>query len=129
MWTVPPHRAHAKTRPSAAATAPASRGLYKSRGARDPGPGSSGPLRHRSRVDQGGPGRDPGPPPSEPPSGLPHLEALTQLASPHVRWVTSREHTPGVSRERLSNGPWDATFIENHYCAGYGSQDSLFVSA
>lgn len=27
------------------------------------------------------------------------------------------------------NGPWDATFIENHYCAGYGSQDSLFVSA
>ncbi|HEY1252219.1 MAG TPA: hypothetical protein VGH97_13625, partial [Thermoanaerobaculia bacterium] len=28
-----------------------------------------------------------------------------------------------------STGPFDATFIEDHYCAGYGSQDSLFISA
>ena len=28
-----------------------------------------------------------------------------------------------------SNGPWDATFIENHACANYGAQDSLIVSA
>jgi hypothetical protein len=36
MRTATPHRVHANTRASAAATARASRGLYKSRGARDP---------------------------------------------------------------------------------------------
>ena len=28
-----------------------------------------------------------------------------------------------------SDGPWDATFIEDRYCNNYGPQDSLFVSA
>ena len=36
MRTALPHRAHANSRPSAAATTLASRGLYKSRRARDP---------------------------------------------------------------------------------------------
>jgi hypothetical protein len=36
IHTATPHRAHVKTRASAAATALASRGLYKSRRARDP---------------------------------------------------------------------------------------------
>ena len=39
MRTATPHRAHVNTRASAAATAPAPRGLYKSRRARDPVPG------------------------------------------------------------------------------------------
>ena len=36
IHTAPPHRAHVNPRASAAATAPASQGLYKSRRARDP---------------------------------------------------------------------------------------------
>ncbi len=52
-------------------------------------------------MTPGGPGYQPGPPPSEPLLCLPHLPAPRQSAPRHLRWVTSDEHTPGVSRERL----------------------------
>jgi hypothetical protein len=102
IHTAIPHCAHVKTRASAAATAPASRGLYNSGRARDP---LSGYPVHRATarpVTPGGPGYQPGPPPSEPLLCLPHLPAPRQSAPRHLRWVTSDAHTPDVSRERLS---------------------------
>jgi hypothetical protein len=44
----------------------------------------------------------PGLHPQNPPLGLPHLRTPTQSVPRHLRWVTSGEHPPGVSRERLS---------------------------
>src|SRR6266700_6583805 len=101
MRTATPHRAHVNTRASAAATAPAPRELYKSRRARDPVSGY--PVLAPPRpVTPGGPGCEPGPPPSEHLLlCLPHLPAPRQPAPRHLQWVTSDEHPPGVSRERL----------------------------
>lgn len=58
MRTAIPHRAHVNTRASAAATAPAHQGLYKSRRARDPVPGYPA---HRATA--AGDTRRPGMPP------------------------------------------------------------------
>jgi len=49
MRTATPHRAHVNTRASAAATARASRGLYKFSRARDPLSGYPVLSRHRGR--------------------------------------------------------------------------------
>jgi len=49
MRTATPHRAHVNIRASAAATAPASQGLYKSGRAGDPLPGYPVLSRHRGR--------------------------------------------------------------------------------
>jgi hypothetical protein len=52
MRTATPHRAHVNTRASAAASARASRGLYKSGRARDPLSGYPVLSRHRGRFNQ-----------------------------------------------------------------------------
>ncbi len=114
MRTATPHRAHVNTRASAAATAPAPRGLYKSRRARDPVPGYPA---HRATAagDTRRPGMPPGPPPSEPLLlCLPHLPAPRQSAPRHLRWVTSDEHTPGVSRERLRHSR-ESRFVQRDF--------------
>src|SRR3990172_8776212 len=105
IHTATPHRAHVKTRASAAATALAARGLYKSRRARDPVAGYPVQRTTAAAGDTRRPGIQPGPPPSAPLLlCLPHLRAPKQSAPRHLRWVTSDEHTPGVSRERLRKG-------------------------
>ena len=105
MRTTTPHRAHVNTRASAAATARASRGLYKSGRARDPLSGYPVLSRHRGRLT-----RRPGMSPRASTLSTPALlatpsraEAIASASAPAGRWVTSHEHTPGVSRERLSS--------------------------
>ena len=106
IHTVTPHRAHVKTRASAAATAPAARGLYKARRARDP---LSGYPVHRATAAGDQEVRDATrtSTPRTPPL-LATTPAPRQSAPRHLRWVTSDEHTPGVSGERLSGRPQPA---------------------
>jgi hypothetical protein len=86
MRTATPHRAHLNTRASAAATARASRGLYKSSRAHDPLSGYPVLSRHRGRLTRR-PGMSPRASTLRPPALLATPSGAEAIGPLHLRWV------------------------------------------